>query len=393
MKTDLVVEVGCVPIARASDNRAGSAPGALRSRLLRHSSWDLVLIALALLHGGLLLAVPSVPLVALGLWWNANTISHNFVHLPFFRPRAANALFSAYLSLLLGLPQSLWAARHLAHHRDEPFHWTPLRSAWLVESALVLALWSCLLVLAPRFFVTVYLPGWLLGLGLCQLQGHFEHAHGTVSHYGWLYNRLFFNDGYHVEHHAQPTRHWRALAEMREATAANVSRWPATLRWLECLSLDGLEELVCRSVMLQRWVLTVHQRAMKHALAHMPPPNRILIVGGGLFPRTALILRKLVPDAVITIVDMRGDRLEQARRWLDGNVELVCAFCTTRNLSMLAEGADLVVVPLALRGGRVEFYREPPAPHVLVHDWLWRSRGWSIIVSPALLKRLNLVTP
>jgi hypothetical protein len=55
------------------------------------------------------------------------------------------------------------------------------------------------------------MPGYLAGLGLCLLQGHFEHAGGTTSHYGWLYNRLFFNDGYHVEHHRRPGIHWTQL--------------------------------------------------------------------------------------------------------------------------------------------------------------------------------------
>ncbi len=159
-----------------------------RIGILRHSPWDAVLVGLALLHGALLALAPSVPLIALGLWWNANTISHNFVHLPFFRSRAANALFAAYLSLLLGFPQSLWAARHLAHHREEPFRWKPVRRAWLGQGALVFGLWAAILALAPKFFVTIYLPGWLIGLGLCHLQGRFEHAHGTVSHYAWLYN-------------------------------------------------------------------------------------------------------------------------------------------------------------------------------------------------------------
>src|SRR5256885_2110276 len=102
-----------------------------RTGILRHSPWDALLVGLALLHGALLVLVPSVPLIGLGLWWNANTISHNFVHLPFFRSRSANVLFSAFLSLLMGFPQSLWAARHLAHHRDEPFRWKPVRRAWL----------------------------------------------------------------------------------------------------------------------------------------------------------------------------------------------------------------------------------------------------------------------
>jgi len=50
--------------------------------------WDALLVALAIVHGGLLWAIPSMALIAIGLWWNANTISHNFIHRPFFRARA-----------------------------------------------------------------------------------------------------------------------------------------------------------------------------------------------------------------------------------------------------------------------------------------------------------------
>jgi hypothetical protein len=366
-----------------------SAPAS--TGLLRHSPSDALLVGLAVLHGALLVLVPSAPLVALGLWWNANTVSHNFIHLPFFRSRVLNGIFSAYLSLLLGFPQSLWRARHLAHHRDEPFRWTPVPRAWLAEGALVLALWAVLLALAPAFFLAVYLPGWLLGLGLCQLQGRFEHARGAVSHHGRIYNWLFFNDGYHVEHHARPARHWTELES--SADAAHVSRWPAVLRWLELASLDGLEELVCRSNALRRFVLRVHERAWKKVLAGMPPPRRVVIVGGGLFPRTALILRRLAPEARLVIVDLREDRIERARIWLDERVEFVRGFCTPENLVSLAGDADLVVVPLALRGNKSGFYRMRPARKVLVHDWLWLRRGRSVVVSWALLKRLNLVTP
>jgi len=53
--------------------------------------------------------------------------------------------------------------------------------------------------------------------------------------------------------------------------------------------------------------------------------------------------------------------------------------------------ADLVVVPLAYRGDRGRFYREPPAAKVIVHDWIWAPRGKTALVSWLLLKRLNLV--
>jgi hypothetical protein len=388
MNPDASIEV---PRAAAPPALALTISVPPRTGILRHSSWDAVLIGLALAHGALLVLMPSVPLIALGLWWNANTISHNFIHLPFFHSRAANVLFAGYLSLLLGFPQSLWAARHLAHHRGEPFRWQPVRRAWLAQGALVLAFWAILLVLVPKFFLTVYLPGWLLGLGLCQLQGRFEHAGGTVSHYGWLYNWLFFNDGYHVEHHARPARHWTALPHSREALDHNTSQWPAILRWLEHVSLDGLEELVCRSAWLRRFVLRTHERALARALAKLPSPRHVVIVGGGLFPRTALVLRRLLPDAKLTVADMREDRIEKAKPWLDERIEFVRGFCTPANLPMLAGDADLVVVPLALRGNKAEFYRKPPAPYVLIHDWLWQRRGQSVVVSWFLLKRLNLV--
>src|ERR1041385_2783986 len=38
----------------------------------RHSRWDAVLVSLAVLHGMVLLRWPSIPLIALGLWWNSN---------------------------------------------------------------------------------------------------------------------------------------------------------------------------------------------------------------------------------------------------------------------------------------------------------------------------------
>ena len=46
---------------------------------------------------------------------------------------------------------------------------------------------------------------------------------------------------------------------------------------------------------------------------------------------------------------------------------------------------DLVVIPLAFVGDRESvLYRAPPAPRVLVHDWIWRRRAdrrHSVVVS------------
>src|SRR5579872_7500285 len=126
-----------------------------RAGIWRFSRRDAILVALAVLHGVVLAAWPPAPLIAIGVWWNSNTIAHNFIHRPFFRSAGMNRVFSAALSILLGIPQALWRDRHLAHHAG--VGWRLRISRELVaETALVLALWAGLLVLRPRFFLTAY---------------------------------------------------------------------------------------------------------------------------------------------------------------------------------------------------------------------------------------------
>jgi hypothetical protein len=356
-------------------------------RGIRASRWDRVMVCLAVLHGALVLRAPSAPLIALGIWWNSNTIAHTFIHRRFFRQRAANQLFAAYQSMLLGIPQRLWRDRHLVHHAgvDRP----PRVSGELVfQAALVVALWAALAAHAPAFFFTVYAPGYAAGLLLCALHGHYEHARGATSHYGQLYNLLFFNDGYHVEHHTRPGAHWTALPrQVRRDVVA--SRWPAVLRWLDALSLEGLERGVLRSALLQRFMLNRHERAFRRLLPPLPVVPRVAIVGGGLFPRTLLILRRLLPDASIVVIDRSADNIGIARALAPAGVcfEHACYG------PALVQGFDIVVFPLAFSGDRAAIYCDPPAPAVFVHDWIWRRRGASAVVSLFLLKRLNLVRP
>jgi hypothetical protein len=352
-------------------------------RQARWAKWDALLVALALAHGGLILGFPSIALIAVGLWWNANTISHNFIHQPFFRTRTLNQIFSCYLSLLLGFPQSLWRRKHLVHHgvcESQKLKLAPL------DFAAVLGLWVTLTALVPQFTLTVYLPGYLIGLGLCFLQGYYEHAQGTVSHYGRLYNLLFFNDGYHREHHAHPGRHWRELPKAQPIDV-EASRYPAIFRWLECVNLCALERLVLRFSALQQFVLNRHRRALTRLLTQLPPPHRIGIVGGGLFPRTALILRDLLPEAKLALIDLSTENLNIARQFVGDRVEYI----NQQFDPAQACNFDLLVIPLAFIGNRQMIYRQPQVPAVLVHDWLWRVRGTGTVVSWLLLKRLNLV--
>ncbi len=366
--------------------------------------WDLLLVALAGVHAAAVLTLPGAPLIAIGVWWNSNTIAHNFIHRPFFRRRALNLLFSSAQSMLLGIPQRLWRDRHLAHHGG--CAWRLEWSAQLaIEATLVTALWSTLAIVDPGFFLFVYLPGYACGLALCAAQGYLEHAGATTSHYGWLYNTLCFNDGYHVEHHAYPGVHWRALPR-RVVAGAPASRWPALLRWIDDVTpahpkrssrrvlpaasqlLDALERLVLRLPRLQRFVLGVHRTAIGALLRELPPPARVGIVGGGLFPRTAILLRELVPRADLVVIDTDARHLDTAREMIDGRVTFQHAWFSATEP---AEEFDLVVIPLAFQGDRASIYERPPARAVLVHDWIWRRRGRGHVVSFALLKRVNLV--
>jgi hypothetical protein len=356
-----------------------------RRGILRHSRWDALLVALAAVQGLLLVLAPAAPVIALGLWWNSNTIAHNFIHRPFFRARWLNRLFALYQSVLLGVPQSLWRDRHLAHHAGIAWH-LRIRGELVVEGGLVLSLWTFLLVWHSSFFLTVYLPAYGAGLGLCWLHGYYEHARGTTSHHGWLYNLLFFNDGYHVEHHGHPGTHWTELPQ-RSIPGTPVNRWPAVLRWLDVLSLETLERWVLRFQFLQVFVSRKHERAFRRLLAGMPAMKRVGIVGGGLFPRTYLICRRLWPDAELVVIDASAANLQVAQAFLADRIPVIHAWYDPA----LHTGFDLLVVPLAFVGDRTVFYQHPPAPLVLIHDWLWRRHRPGAIVSLLLAKRLNLV--
>ena len=357
-----------------------------RTGIWRFSRRDSRLVALAALHAAILFVRPVAPVIALGVWWNSNTIAHNFIHRPFFRSDAMNRLFSAALSVLLGIPQTLWRDRHLAHHAGVA--WSLRLSRRLAsETALVIGLWAALAWFEPRFFLWVYLPGYLVGLGLCALQGYWEHAAGRpTSHYGRTYNFLCFNDGYHAEHHGAPAIHWSKLPRFREADAA-ASPWPPLMRWLDVRPLEALEFLVLRSTHLQRFVLRTHRRAFLALVPQLPAIRSVTIVGGGLFPRTALILRELLPGAHLTIIDSDPRHLESARGILGEEIE----YRNERYSPGELRDCDLTVIPLCLDGEREAIYRYPPSPTVLVHDWIWCRRGTGAVVSITLLKRLNLV--
>lgn len=403
----------------------------MRSPIFRFSRLDAVLLAAALAQGGLVAAVLGMPqkpalrlpfaaLLGVLIWWNANTISHNHLHNPLFRSRLANRLFSLYLTLTTGVPQTLWRSRHLWHHAGEPAGKKTLRLGAVggLELLMLGAMWLGLWLWAPGRFWWVYLPGFGLGMLLCQLQGYFEHngqpvvIEPGVSYYGAVYNFFWFNDGYHAEHHRHPGTHWSSLPARKSLPGqATQSSLPPLLRGVALLRARGnrwqgqalvaLEQLALRPGAVQRFMLRTHERALQQLLAdaaaRLPAQPRIGIIGGGLFPRTALLLAKLLPQAHLTIVD------ESARHVALAEATLLSAGVPSAQLTLRAEcfavprhcAFDLLVFPLGYVGDRDALYQpQPGEPPRLIHDWLWRRRGArSVIISGWLAKRLSLVWP
>ena len=392
------------------------APVQRRSRLLRHSSADAWLIAASLLHAGLLAVallwlprfgwgglVAGTLMLAVALCWSSNTVAHNHLHNPLFRSRRHNRFFSLFLSVSSGIPQSVWRARHLWHHAGEPALRKPrLSRAALPEILTITALWLSLFWFVPVAFLCCYLPGLLLGLGFCRLQGDMEHALDEralrgMSHYGALYNKLCFNDGYHAEHHACPAEHWTRLPARRGEIAAPTSDTPPLFRWAELLrvsALCALERIALESSLIQRFVLRSHARALGELLAGLGfEPRRVAIVGGGLFPRSLIVLRQLLPATAFTVIDRSADNVARARAHLAArgiaceDVEFrVESFDGSRHMEF-----DLVVTPLAFVGSERELERVLERAALISHAFVWRRRGdRSKVVSWLLLKRVNL---
>lgn len=386
------------------------------SSLFRHSARDgwLVLVTLAQALGTLAAfgagSAWAGVVLGVGICWCSNTVSHNHLHNPLFRSARRNRAFDLWLTLLLGVPQTLWKARHLWHHAGEPARERrPLPSRARLELALVGALWLGLLLVVPRVFLWTYLPGYLLGMVLCRLQGDMEHARreqpeAGVSYYGRVYNFFWFNDGFHAEHHRFPREHWTRLPERQSAIALPASRLPPHLRFLECSDselrgalLSALERLALGSRLAQRFLLATHRRAIAPLLASLPEaPARVAIVGGGLFPRTLLVLSELLPEARFVVVDRSSESVSLAIEQLKRRKFPLSRvrFCIAELDPSTAAQHDLIVAPLAFVGEDSALLETARRAPLLRHDWVWaRPRGRSRVVSWLLLKRVTLSLP
>jgi fatty acid desaturase len=252
--------------------------------LFRYSAWDAVPALLVYAHLALLAAFfvawPSMAwparlvgglVYAFAIGWNQDSVSHNFIHNPFFRSKLLNRLTEFALTLENGVPQTMYRWVHMRHHAgnsdrpdaqgrtvdpislyahgadgkaepmlryvflgfwrdDSPFAVArqirakrpPEARRAVQEFWLMVAVYAVLLI-ARWDFVVVLAPFYYLGQCLSFLIAYYEHLGGEpdeplatgVSTYGRLYNLAFLNNGYHAEHHYRPKQHWTAMPALK----------------------------------------------------------------------------------------------------------------------------------------------------------------------------------
>jgi fatty acid desaturase len=214
--------------------------------------------------------LPAFLAVAYSYLWNLQSISHNFIHNPFFTSAWLNRAYSVLETVALGVPHVLYHHYHMNHHwgdndargpdgttRDwssiyrhgplnapEPFWRYVLFSFWrvevgpvlktaarhrhvpqvAVESVALAAFWAAMALVNWRFFVFFYLPSYYIGWAASYAEGYLEHYGckpgnpfaNSVSSYNRLYNLLWFNNGYHQEHHWDPKCHWTRMRDLHQ---------------------------------------------------------------------------------------------------------------------------------------------------------------------------------
>ncbi|MCB1614382.1 MAG: fatty acid desaturase [Pseudomonadales bacterium] len=214
-----------------------------------------------------------VLLLILLYFYNFIVVNHEFMHTPFFNAEKLNAIYLVLSSANLMYPMSIIKEGHNFHHIHNN---DPLRngttqdptSTWLygkdgkqehfVRYALcgffrqntpselkkilpglrdksygkylyweiAAAALVCLTIISINWlwFVLGVLPTIYFGWVLTDNQNYFEHHRATnpesryadsVSYYGKLYNLLWFNEGYHQEHHLKPNCHWKDRPALR----------------------------------------------------------------------------------------------------------------------------------------------------------------------------------
>jgi fatty acid desaturase len=232
---------------------------------------------------GLLRALGWIMPLALYTSYCTGVLTHNHLHVPVFRARAANSAYAAWLSIFYGCPIAVWIPTHLEHHHrfiDGPEDVTRTsrrsvkHSLWqaLVYSA-ACASWqrpliasyvrrafarrgrdwaalrdqSVTLVLAHAgmLALAIRLHGGARGAltyalvfglpaaiapSLMQFTNYLQHIHcdpesadnHSRNFVSRVSNWFIFDNGYHTVHHERPSVHWSQYAALHRARAGRI---------------------------------------------------------------------------------------------------------------------------------------------------------------------------
>ncbi len=217
-------------------------------------------------HFSLWVMIPLGLLYAFLINANINGISHNFIHNPYFRSPLLNRLFSVMESVACCFSQTYYDVVHMQHHKGnsdkqdehgETTDWISIyrhghddeaENVWsytflsffrdhplainreLKKRGETEVRWgnaeiyvfSATLAILAAFnwrWIVFFLPMMYLGHCFSYLNGYYRHFGGNpdepaawgVSSYGKIYNWIFFNNGYHAEHHFRPKCHWTRM--------------------------------------------------------------------------------------------------------------------------------------------------------------------------------------
>jgi fatty acid desaturase len=235
---------------------------------------------------------------AVSISWNINGISHNFIHNAYFKSEILNRIFSLIQSVTMvfsqtfydnvhrrhhvgnsdlpdaegktrdplsiylhgkdGQPENVWAYTFKSYFRDDPgeiFNDIKRRSsflAWYGVFEIAVSILVVIIGFALNWkFMLFMVPFYYLGHSFSSLNGFYEHYKGNpnlpiawgVSSYSWLYNFIWFNNGYHAEHHYRPSQHWtqmktlhKQLADKQKEAGVHVIKWSHGLGFLQDLS-------------------------------------------------------------------------------------------------------------------------------------------------------------
>ena len=231
-------------------------------------------------------------------YYNYIVVNHEFMHTPFFHSEILNKIMLVFSSANLLYPMTVIDDEHRLHHG---FNNDPIRNgttqdptstyrkgkngkqeAWLsyillnvfranspmelrgiiknlgkgshgkivfVELLLIALTIGFVLYIDWRWFFVGLVPSFYIGWVLTDHHNYFEHYHArdpynrfanSVSYYGRFYNKIWFNEGYHQEHHIKPQAHWSTRPAVREKykkelekAGLHVSKYPMHFGFLD----------------------------------------------------------------------------------------------------------------------------------------------------------------